>query len=66
VVAAVLELLGEPLYVLAQRRLVLRLRVGAEAVATLIRCVVLYYLFVSHQVSASQPAWRPGFKRSVI
>lgn len=53
VVAAVLELLCEPLYVLAQRRLALRLRVGAEAVATLTRCVVLYHVFVVHQVGAS-------------
>lgn len=48
-----LELLCEPLYVLAQRRLALRLRVGAEAVATLTRCVVLYHVFVVHQVGAS-------------
>jgi len=42
---AFLELGMEPLYVLAQRRTAMRLRVVAETLATLARCCTLYFLF---------------------
>lgn len=44
--AAVLELGSEPLYILAQHLLLLRLRVVVEGLATLARCVLTYVLLV--------------------
>lgn len=41
-----LELGSEPLYILAQHLLLLRLRVVVEGLATLARCVLTYVLLV--------------------
>jgi hypothetical protein len=45
-VAAVLELGSEPLYILAQHLLLIKLRMIIEGVATFIRCVVTYVLLI--------------------
>ncbi|CAK9202747.1 unnamed protein product [Sphagnum troendelagicum] len=45
-VAAVLELGSEPLYILAQHLLLLRIRVGIEVVATLARSLVTFILLI--------------------
>ncbi|KAL8126234.1 uncharacterized protein LOC141720785 isoform X1 [Apium graveolens] len=45
--ACVLELLAEPLYILSQNLLLLKLRLIVEAAATLLRCVTTYMLIVN-------------------
>lgn len=46
--ACVLELLAEPLYILSQNLLLLKLRLIVEAAATLLRCVTIYVLIVKN------------------
>jgi len=58
VIGACLELSIEPLYVLAQRQLMLPLRVTSETLATLLRCCTTYY-FVLHR--ATHPAVAFGY-----
>ncbi|XP_078148266.1 lipid transporter isoform X2 [Carex rostrata] len=41
--ACILELLAEPLYILSQNLLLLRLRLVTESVATLLRCMTTYF-----------------------
>ncbi|XAR66120.1 hypothetical protein NMG60_11012209 [Bertholletia excelsa] len=45
--ACILELLAEPLYILSQNLLLLRLRLIAEIAATLSRCITTYILIVN-------------------
>lgn len=45
--ACLLELLAEPLYILSQNLLLLRLRLIVEAAATLSRCLTMYILIVN-------------------
>ncbi|GLJ49593.1 hypothetical protein SUGI_1052110 [Cryptomeria japonica] len=45
--ACFLELLTEPLYILAQNLLLLGLRVKAEAIATFVRCVTTYIMIIN-------------------
>ncbi|KAK3221088.1 hypothetical protein Dsin_015058 [Dipteronia sinensis] len=44
--ACILELLAEPLYIISQNLLLLKLRLMVETVATLSRCVTMYILIV--------------------
>ncbi|XP_062092194.1 uncharacterized protein LOC133798039 isoform X1 [Humulus lupulus] len=44
--ACILELLAEPLYILSQNLLLLKLRLMVETVATLLRCVTMYVFIV--------------------
>lgn len=44
--ACILELFAEPLYILSQNLLLLKLRLMVETVATLTRCVTMYILIV--------------------
>lgn len=44
--ACLLELLAEPLYILSQNLLLLKLRLMVETVATFSRCVTMYILIV--------------------
>ncbi|KAI3862033.1 hypothetical protein MKW92_016337 [Papaver armeniacum] len=44
--ACVLELLAEPLYILSQNLLLLKLRLVVETIATLLRCTTTYILIV--------------------
>ncbi|XP_058104416.1 uncharacterized protein LOC131248248 isoform X2 [Magnolia sinica] len=44
--ACILELLAEPLYILSQNLLLLKLRLGVETMATLFRCLTTYILIV--------------------
>ncbi|WCJ36457.1 lipid transporters [Euphorbia peplus] len=44
--ACILELLAEPLYILSQNLLLLKLRLVVETVATFLRCLTLYVLIV--------------------
>ncbi|PIA63528.1 hypothetical protein AQUCO_00201103v1 [Aquilegia coerulea] len=44
--ACILELLAEPLYILSQNLLLLKLRLIVESVATLLRCMTTYNLMV--------------------
>ncbi|KAJ8752992.1 hypothetical protein K2173_008727 [Erythroxylum novogranatense] len=46
--ACILELLAEPLYILSQNLLLLKLRLVVETAATLFRCLTLYILIVKH------------------
>lgn len=46
--ACILELFAEPLYILSQNLLLLRLRLMVETAATLLRCVTTYTLIVKH------------------
>ncbi|EXC13931.1 Protein RFT1-like protein [Morus notabilis] len=48
--ACILELLAEPLYILSQNLLLLRLRLVVETVATLLRCVTMY-IFIIKQMN---------------
>lgn len=54
--ACLLELLAEPLYILAQYLFCLKLRMVVESVATLVRCVTMYALIV----------WKTGMEKSVM
>ncbi|KAJ8442929.1 hypothetical protein Cgig2_022295 [Carnegiea gigantea] len=54
--ACLLELLAEPLYILAQYLFYLRLRMVVESMATLSRCVTMYALIVS----------RTGMEKSIV
>eukprot|EP00252_Welwitschia_mirabilis_P021747 TRINITY_DN5672_c0_g1_i3.p1 TRINITY_DN5672_c0_g1~~TRINITY_DN5672_c0_g1_i3.p1 ORF type:complete len:149 (-),score=14.55 TRINITY_DN5672_c0_g1_i3:49-495(-) len=45
-IACFLEILAEPLYILSQNLLLLRLRVKIEAIATVIRCLTTYIMIV--------------------
>lgn len=45
--ACLLELLAEPLYILSQNLLLLKLRLGVETFATFSRCLTTYILFVT-------------------
>lgn len=45
--ACLLELLAEPLYILSQNLLLLKLRLIVEAAATLSRCLTMYILIVN-------------------
>lgn len=42
----ILELLAEPLYILSQNLALLELRLMVETVATLLRCLTMYFLIV--------------------
>ncbi|KAM6598413.1 hypothetical protein CsatA_018022 [Cannabis sativa] len=44
--ACILELLAEPLYILSQNLLLLKLRLMVETVATLLRCITMYVFIV--------------------
>lgn len=44
--ACIFELLAEPLYILSQNLLLLKLRLVVETVATLSRCVTMFILIV--------------------
>ncbi|KDP22441.1 hypothetical protein JCGZ_26272 [Jatropha curcas] len=44
--ACILELLAEPLYILSQNLLLLKLRLVVETVATFLRCLTMYFLIV--------------------
>lgn len=44
--ACILELLAEPLYILSQNLLLLKLRLIVETAATLSRCLTMYILIV--------------------
>ncbi|GAA0139257.1 hypothetical protein LIER_42569 [Lithospermum erythrorhizon] len=44
--ACILELLAEPLYILSQNLLLLKLRLVVESAATLLRCITTYALIV--------------------
>lgn len=44
--ACILELLAEPLYILSQNLVLLKLRLMVEAAATLFRCITTYTLIV--------------------
>ncbi|KAH7537844.1 hypothetical protein FEM48_Zijuj03G0136200 [Ziziphus jujuba var. spinosa] len=44
--ACILELLAEPLYILSQNLLLLKLRLVVETVATLLRCITMYVFIV--------------------
>ncbi|GKV17558.1 hypothetical protein SLEP1_g28048 [Rubroshorea leprosula] len=46
--ACILELLAEPLYILSQTMLMLKLRLVVETAATLSRCVTMYILIAYH------------------
>ena len=44
--ACVLELLAEPLYILSQNLLLLKLRLMVETTATIVRCMTTYILII--------------------
>ncbi|QHO24933.1 hypothetical protein S83_039613 [Arachis hypogaea] len=44
--ACILELLAEPLYILSQNLVLLELRLMVETVATISRCLTMYFLLV--------------------
>lgn len=44
--ACILELLAEPLYILSQNLLLLKLRLIVETAATILRCMTTYILIV--------------------
>jgi oligosaccharide translocation protein RFT1 len=44
--ACILELLVEPLYIVSQNLLLLKLRLIVETAATLLRCLTMYILIV--------------------
>jgi oligosaccharide translocation protein RFT1 len=44
--ACILELLAEPLYIVSQNLLLLKLRLIVETAATLLRCLTMYILIV--------------------
>ncbi|KAF5183591.1 Rft1-like protein [Thalictrum thalictroides] len=46
--ACILELLAEPLYILSQNLVLLKLRLIVESAATLLRCMTTYILMVRH------------------
>ncbi|XP_002510976.2 protein RFT1 homolog isoform X2 [Ricinus communis] len=54
--ACILELLAEPLYILSQNLLLLKLRLMAETVATLLRCLTMYILIVR----------QPGMEKDIV
>ncbi|KAL0438367.1 UNVERIFIED_CONTAM: protein RFT1 [Sesamum latifolium] len=54
--ACVLELLAEPFYILSQNLVLLRLRLVAETVATLSRCIVTYILILK----------QPGMEKAIV
>lgn len=41
--ASAIEMLSEPVYILTQNLMLYRVRVGIEALAVLVRCVVVYF-----------------------
>lgn len=43
-IACIMELLAEPLYILSQNLLLLRLRMVVESMATLLRCLTIFIL----------------------
>lgn len=47
--ACILELLAEPLYILSQNLLLLKLRLIVETAATLLRCLTVY-IFIIMQI----------------
>lgn len=47
-VACIMELLAEPLYILSQNMMLLRLRLVVETAATFSRCLMTYVLIVQH------------------
>ncbi|KAL0351714.1 UNVERIFIED_CONTAM: protein RFT1, partial [Sesamum calycinum] len=54
--ACVLELLAEPFYILSQNLVLLRLRLVAETVATLSRCIITYILILK----------QPGMEKAIV
>lgn len=54
--ACILELLAEPLYILSQNLLLLKLRLVVESAATLSRCITTYILIVN----------LPGMEKAII
>ncbi|KAK7263860.1 hypothetical protein RJT34_31458 [Clitoria ternatea] len=54
--ACILELLAEPLYILSQNLVMLKLRLMVETVATLSRCLTMYFLIVK----------QTGFEKAII
>ncbi|XP_076957612.1 uncharacterized protein LOC143633146 isoform X1 [Bidens hawaiensis] len=51
--ACVLELLAEPLYILSQNLLLLKLRLMVETLATLLRCITVY-IFIVMQIDTER------------
>jgi len=47
--ACILELLAEPAYILSQSLVLLELRLMVETIATLLRCLTMYFL-ISKQI----------------
>ena len=45
-ISCIIEILSEPLYILAQNMLLLQLRVKVEALAMFVRCLVTYILVI--------------------
>ncbi|KAK6115148.1 hypothetical protein DH2020_007417 [Rehmannia glutinosa] len=54
--ACILELLAEPLYILSQNLVLLRLRLVVEAAATFSRCIVTYILILK----------QPGLEKAIV
>ncbi|KAL6506669.1 hypothetical protein OROHE_022501 [Orobanche hederae] len=54
--ACIIELLAEPLYLLSQNLILLRLRLVVEAAATLSRCLLTYFLILK----------QPGLEKAVV
>ncbi|KAK7259785.1 hypothetical protein RIF29_25399 [Crotalaria pallida] len=52
--ACILELLAEPLYILSQNLVLLRLRLMVETIATFSRCLTMYFLIVK-QIGMVKP-----------
>ncbi|KAK9063263.1 hypothetical protein SSX86_017133 [Deinandra increscens subsp. villosa] len=51
--ACILELLAEPLYILSQNLLLLKLRLFVETIATLLRCITVY-IFIVMQINVER------------
>ncbi|KAI4320077.1 hypothetical protein MLD38_033594 [Melastoma candidum] len=56
----VLELLAEPIYILSQNLLLLKLRMVVETVATFSRCITLYILIVEQTIMVTVVNYREG------
>ncbi|KAL6524869.1 hypothetical protein OROMI_030462 [Orobanche minor] len=54
--ACIIELLAEPLYLLSQNLILLRLRLVVEAAATLSRCLLTYFLILK----------QPGLEKAIV
>ncbi|CAJ1934291.1 unnamed protein product [Sphenostylis stenocarpa] len=54
--ACILELLAEPVYILSQSMVLLKLRLMVETIATLLRCLTMYFLIIK----------QTGMEKSII